>query len=184
MWYTNDNQLARFDEEDVTPFNEEYVTPFNITTRSDIFNATVRVTSVVEVNGYFSFDNFTLTARVSDFLSLQGQNLTCGTLLDRSEPFQVNNFSIGKCVLAEIILKLIHTLNVMCKWIWKKGPCGTKQRVFMLLRTRLKTHCYVRGKRLNTWSDWWLNLNPYNRANALHVQLTFLYLAQQLLAII
>ena len=107
MWYTNDNELARFDEEDATPFT--------IKTRSDLFNATVRVTSVVEVNGYFSFNNFTLTARVSEFLPLQGQNITCGTLLDRSEPFQVNNFSIGKCVLAETILKLIHTLNVMCK---------------------------------------------------------------------
>ena len=103
MWYTNDNQLARFDEDDVTPFN--------ITTRPDLFNATVRVTSVVEVNGYFSFDNFSLTARVSDFLPLQGQNLTCGTLLDRSEPFRVNYFSIGKYVLAVIILLLIRTFS-------------------------------------------------------------------------
>ena len=93
MWYTNENELARFDEEDKTPFN--------ITTRPDLFNATVGVTSVVEVNGYFSFDNFTLTARARDFLPLQRQNLTCGTLLDRSEPFRVNNFSIGKCVFLQ-----------------------------------------------------------------------------------
>ena len=95
MWYTNDIELARFDEEDVTPFT--------ITTRPDLFNATVRVTSVVEVNGYFSFDNFTLTARVSDFLPLQGQNLTCGTLLDRSEPFGVYNFSLCKFMLAILL---------------------------------------------------------------------------------
>ena len=85
-WFANDDRLARFDEEDVTPFT--------IKTRPDLFNATVQVTSVVEDNGYFFFDNFTLTARVSDFLPLQGQNLTCGTLLDRSEHFRINNFSI------------------------------------------------------------------------------------------
>ena len=90
VWYINDIELARFDEEDVAPFT--------IKTRPDLFNATVQVTSVVEVNRYFSFDDFTLTARVSDFLPLQGQNLTCGTLLDRSEPFRVNNFFLGKCV--------------------------------------------------------------------------------------
>ena len=86
VWYTNDNELARFDEEDMTPFT--------IRTRSNLFNATVRVTSVVEVNGYISFDTFTLTARVRDFLPLQGHNLTCGTLLDRSEPFRVYSFTV------------------------------------------------------------------------------------------
>ena len=88
VWYTNDNELARFDEEDVTPFT--------IKTRLDLFNATIRVTSVVEVNGYFSFDNFTLTARVSDFLPIQGQNLTCGTRLNKSEPFRVDNFTVSR----------------------------------------------------------------------------------------
>ena len=101
VWYINDNELARFDEEDVTPFTNK--------TRPDLFNATVRVTSVVEVNGYFSFDDFTLTARVRDFLPLQGQNLTCGTLLDRSVPFTVNDFSLGKCVY--VFLDII-TLNI------------------------------------------------------------------------
>ena len=94
MWYTNDNELARFDEEDMTPFT--------IKTRPDLFNATVQVTSVVEDNGYYSFDNFTLTSRVSDFLPLQGQNLTCGTLLDRSERFRIGNFSLCKFVSCNV----------------------------------------------------------------------------------
>ena len=94
-WFANDDRLARFDEGDTIPFT--------VKTRPDLFNATVQVTSVVEVNGYYSFDKFTLTARVSDFLPLQGQNLTCGTLLDRSEPFRVNDFFIGKCVFFNFI---------------------------------------------------------------------------------
>ena len=103
MWYTNDIELARFDEEDVTPFT--------IKTRPDLFNATVGLTSVIEVNGYYLFDNFTLTARVSDFLPLQGQNLTCGTLLDRSEPFRANTFSICKFVFSILEYEL-HTIKL------------------------------------------------------------------------
>ena len=67
--YTNDNELARFNEEDVTPF---IIKPIRC-------HCTVISVKLIEVNGYFSFDNFTLTARVGDFPPLQGQNLTCGT---------------------------------------------------------------------------------------------------------
>ena len=88
MWYTNDNELVRLGEEDVTQFT--------IKTSLDLFNATVRVTSVVKVNGYFSFDNFTLTGRVSDYLPLQGLTLTCGTPPDRSVPFRIGTFSINE----------------------------------------------------------------------------------------
>jgi len=52
-WFVGDERLAVFDA------NVDS-TPFTITTSPDLLNATVHLTSVLLVNGQFSFINFTL----------------------------------------------------------------------------------------------------------------------------
>ena len=91
IWFVGDKNVAEFDIlTDSTPF-------ITISTRSDILNATVQLTTATITDGQSSFINFTLSASVSNFLSLQGQNISCGNLALRSlfgiREFTVNNES-------------------------------------------------------------------------------------------
>ena len=90
-WFVGgDDRLAEFDyRPDETPL------PYMFTTTSDLLNATVEITSVNESNGLFSFLNFTLSAKVTNFISLQGQNISCGTVNTRSLPFVIREFYIA-----------------------------------------------------------------------------------------
>ena len=98
-WFVGDERVAVFDYNvDSTPFTAT-------TTRPDILNATVQLTTATFTGGQFSFINFTLSASVSNFLSLQGQNISCGNLAIRSlfgiKEFTINNESSsyqGVCV--------------------------------------------------------------------------------------
>ena len=88
-WFVGGERVAEFDyNADSTPFT-------TTTTRPDLLNATVQLTSATFTGGQFSFINFTLSASVSNFLSLQGQNISCGNLALRSlfgiREFTVNN---------------------------------------------------------------------------------------------
>ena len=70
-------------------------TPFTTTTtRPDLLNATVQLTTATFTGGQFSFINFTLSASVSDFLSLQGQNISCGSLALKSS-FRIIEFTVN-----------------------------------------------------------------------------------------
>ena len=90
-WYVGDERFVEFDAvDDSTPFT-------TTTTRPDLLNATVKLTTASSTGGQSSFINFTLSASVSNFLSLQGQNISCGNIVSRSSfgimEFTVNNYS-------------------------------------------------------------------------------------------
>jgi len=86
-WLVGDRRLAVFDA-------LEHSTPFNITTSPDLLNATVQLTSAINNNGQISFINFTLSASVDNYHSLQGRNITCGTLGMRSSSFKIGEFTL------------------------------------------------------------------------------------------
>ena len=86
-WFVGDDRLTVFD----------FVidsTPFTTTTNPNLLNATVQLQSATFTNGRFSYINFTLSAALSDFLSLQGQNITCGIFLWRSSLFEITKFTV------------------------------------------------------------------------------------------
>ena len=86
-WFVGDDRLAVFDV-------VEDRTPFTTTTSPNLLNATVELELATSSNGQFSYINFTLSAGLSDFLSLQGQNITCGSFLMRSSSFIIAEFTV------------------------------------------------------------------------------------------
>ena len=87
-WFVGVERVAEFDANaDSAPFT-------TTTTRPDLLNATVQLTTANLSGGQFSFTNFTLSARVSNFLSLQGQNISCGNKIIISLPFIIENFTL------------------------------------------------------------------------------------------
>ena len=88
-WFVGDTLLAKFDYID-DPI------PFTTTTITNLLNATVQLQSVTLTNGQFSYINFTLSAGFSDFLSLQGQNITCGSFVMRSPSFEITEFTVNE----------------------------------------------------------------------------------------
>ena len=88
-WFVGDERVGEFDVvDDFTPFT-------TTTTRPDLLNATVQLTTAIFTGGQFSFINFTLSASVSDLLLLQGRNISCGSLGLRSS-FGIREFTINK----------------------------------------------------------------------------------------
>ena len=88
-WLVGDERVAEFDSNaDSTPFT-------TTTTRPDLLNATVQLTSETFTGGQFSFINFTLSASVSNFLPLQGQNISCGNRALRSILFVIRAFTVN-----------------------------------------------------------------------------------------
>ena len=87
-WYAGDDRLARFD------ITGEHNIPFITSTSPDILNATIELTTASRHNNQFDFINYTLTARINKFSSLMGRNVTCGSLIERSPSFRIDNFSI------------------------------------------------------------------------------------------
>ena len=86
-WFVGDDRLAVFH------FVSDS-TPFTTTTKQNLLNATVQLQSATLTNGLFSFINFTLSAGLSNFLSLQGQNITCGSFVVRSSSFEITEFTV------------------------------------------------------------------------------------------
>ena len=86
-WFVGDDRLAVFD------FAVHSI-PFTTTTSPNLLNATVQLQSATFSDGQFSYINFTLSASLSDFLSLQRQNITCGSSLMRSSSFKIAEFSV------------------------------------------------------------------------------------------
>ena len=88
-WYAgDDDRLARFD------ISGKHNFPFITSTSPDILNVTIELTSASRHNNQFDFINYTLTARMDEFLTLMGQNITCGSLIERSPSFRIDNFSV------------------------------------------------------------------------------------------
>ena len=86
-WFVGDDRLAVFDFA-VDP------TPFTTTTNPNLLNATVQLTSANFSDGLYSFINFTLFADLSNFISLQRRNITCGDIKLKSLPFAIKDVSI------------------------------------------------------------------------------------------
>ena len=86
-WFVGDGRLAVFD------FVSD-PTPFTTITNPNLLNATVKLQSATLTNGQFRYINFTLSAGLSDFLSLQGQNITCGIFVMRSSSFAITEFTV------------------------------------------------------------------------------------------
>ena len=90
-------------------------TPFTTTTtRPDILNATVQLTTATITSGQFSYINFTLSASVSNFLSLQGQNISCGSLGLRSS-FGIKEFTVNNEAAAYEVYRFRHYFLVIKK---------------------------------------------------------------------
>ena len=89
-------------------------TPFNtITIRPDLLNATVQLTSANITGGQSSFINLTLSARMRNFLPLQGQNISCGNLLLRSF-FRIREFTVNN---ESTSYKGINNMALFHAWI-------------------------------------------------------------------
>ena len=86
-WYINDTVLARY------TFRVDDKFPF-IVMVEDILNATVQISSSNFSNGVFNFENFTLSVDLVNLFPFQGQNITCGTITERSNVFNINKFTI------------------------------------------------------------------------------------------
>ena len=86
-WFVGDNRAAMFDF-----FRDP--TPFTKTTNPNLLNATVQLQSVTLTNDQFSYIYFTLSAGLSDLLSLKGQNITCGVFVWRSSSFEITEFTV------------------------------------------------------------------------------------------
>ena len=88
-WFVGDERIFLFDANtNSTPLT-------GTTTRPDLLNATVQLTSVMISGNQSSFVNFTLSASVRNFVSLQGQNISCGNLAPegRSSQFGIRAFT-------------------------------------------------------------------------------------------
>ena len=117
-WFVGDERVAKFDvNTDSTPFT-------TTTTRPDILNATVQLTSATLTGGQFSFINFTLSASVSNFLSLQGQNISCGTKPLRRyfiiREYIVNNEAISYQGMYMLYVFMYVYMYVCILGVWQK----------------------------------------------------------------
>ena len=83
-WYVGDNLVARFEADESTPYMRAL--------HSSRLDGNVILVSFNQSVFPYVYINYTLTANVNNWLSIKGQNVTCGTNTDRSEPFQVKEF--------------------------------------------------------------------------------------------
>ena len=89
-------------------------TPFTTTTTCpDLLNATVQLTTATFTGGQFSFINITLSASVSNFLPLQGQSISCGSILLRSL-FEIREFTVNN---ESTTYKGINNIALFHAWI-------------------------------------------------------------------
>ena len=101
-WYINDTLLAQYS------FNSGDFFPSIVMVRSSILNAVAEISSLSVTNSLFTFENFTLSVDLDDLLPFQGQNITCGTITERSNIFNINTFTIlGKIMQNHVFVKII-----------------------------------------------------------------------------
>ena len=86
-WYISDTLLARY------IFDSNHKFPFAVMVQSSL-KAVAQISSSSLFNGQFNFENFTLSVDLEDLLPFQGQNMTCGTIAERSNVFNINKFTI------------------------------------------------------------------------------------------
>jgi len=120
-WYVDDIQVARFSMDDDS-------TPFITTTTPNVINGTVELTTARQRNDSIFFMNFTLSASLANFLPLQGSNVSCGTIIVRSQIFQIKEFSIihesytgkvdsySKVLVLVLVIYIIKRLTQDKKW--------------------------------------------------------------------
>ena len=105
-WYISNTLLARY----TYRANDDF--PSTVMRESSILNAMVQISSSSLINGLFNFDNFTLSVDLDDLLPYEGQTISCGTLAERSNVFNINQFTIlGKVILLNVITALILLLR-------------------------------------------------------------------------
>ena len=98
-WYISNTLLARY------IYSPSDTFPSTVMVESSIMSAMVQISSSNFINGQFNFENFTLSVDLDDLLPFQRQTITCGTLADRSNVFNINSFTVlGKIILLHVIL--------------------------------------------------------------------------------
>ena len=93
QWFINDTQIADY----ILTSGDTY--PHVV--QSSLPEATVMLTSVtVTANNIISYENFTLSINIQDLAQYIGRNISCGTLLQRSNTIKITKFTkISKFVL-------------------------------------------------------------------------------------
>ena len=101
-WYINDTLLARY------TYVASHKFPFAVMVQSSL-NAVVLISSSSLINGQFNFENFTLLVDLDDLLPFQGENIACGTLLQRSNVFNINKFTVlGISLFFQTMLRITN----------------------------------------------------------------------------
>ncbi len=85
-WYINNTNVAKY------TFSQHDVFPVNITSSISVLKASI--SSAYIQNSRFNYKNFILFANLEDLLPFQGQILTCGTVAQKSNYFQIENYDI------------------------------------------------------------------------------------------
>ncbi len=96
-YYVNNVRLVRYDY--------ELTHMFPLMINASLPELRVQITSATtDSNNMFSFTNFTMSAELNYLLQYQGQNLTCGTIIQRSDPIYIGKFVLtGKCIYTLMI---------------------------------------------------------------------------------
>ena len=101
-WFMNDTVIAKYsiDSKDQYP----------VTVPADPF--VVKLMDVIITGGLFNFINFTLITDVCNLLEFEGQSISCGTMQERSNSY---NISLGKVIhLCKLLLNYLDTIACMC----------------------------------------------------------------------
>ncbi len=96
-YYVNNVRLVRYEY--------ELTHMFPLMINASLPELTVQITSATtDSNNMFSFTNFTMSAELNYLHQYQGQNLTCGTIIQRSNPIYIGKFVLtGKCIYTLMI---------------------------------------------------------------------------------
>ena len=96
-WFANYSLIASH------TYRPDIVFPLTIQTESPVHGVNVQIQAVTISNEKFNFVNFTLSANLEDMKQFQGQDITCGVQLLRS-----NSITIGTYTILGTTLFTIH----------------------------------------------------------------------------
>ncbi len=84
--FRNNTRLVRYD------FSPQHTYPYIIPSSPAGFMA--QITSVIFNNAKFSYVNFTVSVDLMDLIIYQGQSISCGNILVRSNLIEIDNYTI------------------------------------------------------------------------------------------
>ncbi len=85
-FFTNDTVLVRYE------YSLDHTYPYTIPSSPSGFMA--QITSVIFNNAKFSYVNFTVSVDLMDLIIHQGQSISCGNILVRSNLIEIGNYTI------------------------------------------------------------------------------------------